>query len=178
MKNRQKAIDTKHNENGYSHVQLKGTKRRGSQEIENDPRNSEEAIAKRDAREQKHHRKESSAAIPNQFFKQNYDPEKDVKIQEQKNGVEAEQKRKQRAEKKKQTENHSAQQSQNVGEHHRRKSSIAYHELFSNDDNDNDNIDPKSREKAKKKKEENQDNCFSNMLEIKAIYLMKMLKFN
>jgi len=147
--NRQKTIDTIHNESvgidGYNNVQKKGTKRRGSQEIENDPRNNEEAIVKRESRQNKHHRKESSAAIPNQFFKENYDPEKEVKIQEQKTGIEAEQKRKQRAEK-----NHSAQQSQDIGDHHRRKSSFVYRELFGNDGNDDENMDPKSREKARK----------------------------
>jgi len=97
-------MDTKHNENvgndGYSNVQ-QGTKRRESQEMESDPRNAEEAIAKREARQEKHRKQQSSVAAPNQFFKKNYDPENELKIQQQKNGVEAEQKRKERTEKKK-----------------------------------------------------------------------------
>jgi len=67
--------------------------------MENDPRNDEEAMEKREKRQQKHNKQESSAALPNQFFNENYDPEKEAKIQQQKNGVEAEQKRKPRAEK-------------------------------------------------------------------------------
>jgi len=79
------------NDNDELDDSKQGTKRRGSQDMdedddnENDPRNAPEAVAKRAAREQKNHRRDSSTAAPNKLFTENYDPEKEAKIQQQKN---------------------------------------------------------------------------------------------
>ena len=57
-----------------------GTGRRGSQVVEPaDPRYTDAAVSKREARQEKHHRRESSGAQPN-IWKDDYNPEKGARV--------------------------------------------------------------------------------------------------
>ncbi len=58
--------------------EMQGKKRRGSTNLENDPRYSAEALAKREQRQKKHRKNKSSVALPYGFFNDDDDSDNDV----------------------------------------------------------------------------------------------------